>query len=349
MRSIAIMNQKGGVGKTTTAVNLAAGLARLGRSVLLVDLDPQAHASLHLGIQTAEGESSIYDVLFREQSVYQTVRQAGNNLCVIPTHIDLVAAEIELSHHPDRERVLAEALGRLGPHYDYMIVDCPPSLGLLTINALAAVEEVIIPLQPHFLALHGLAQLLQTVTMVRENVNPRLRVGGIVLSFFERGTKLAQEVLSDIEGFLSGAAPGDAWFGARVFQPFIRRNIKLAEAPSYGQSVFDYAPTSHGAEDYAALARGIDALAPAADSAHGDAAKEPVRHTTAADERSERAPGDENDLAGEGVQSPLVAQVLRQATAEVHVPSDELNDPLRGTASIGGTPLHDESRPEAAR
>lgn len=349
MRSIAIMNQKGGVGKTTTAVNLAAGLARLDRSVLLVDLDPQAHASLHLGIQTSEGESSIYDVLFREQSIYQTVRQVGRNLCLIPTHIDLVAAEIELSHHPDRERVLAEALARLGQHYDYMLVDCPPSLGLLTVNALAAVDEVIIPLQPHFLALHGLAQLLQTVTMVRENVNPRLRVAGIVLSFFERGTRLAQEVLNDIEGFLTGASPADAWFGAKVFQPFIRRNIKLAEAPSYGQSVFDYAPNSHGAEDYAALAREVDAFtaarmaanAPGADAPgcqDGDGRQSGAAAGRVAESETEAAP----DAA-------LVPRVLTHASETVEVAAPELNDPLRGTASIGGTPLRDESRPEAAR
>jgi chromosome partitioning protein len=257
MRSIAVINQKGGVGKTTTAVNLSAALAREGQRVLLLDLDPQAHATMHLGIELGADGPSVYDVITRGVPLAETARTVAERLVVVPAHIDLVSAEIELAGRTERETVLARALRPFQAEFDFCVVDCAPSLGLLTVNALAAVEEVLIPLQPHFLALQGLGRLLDTVAVVRARVNPILRVSGVLLCLYEAGTRLAQEVRDDVVRFLASAAASDPWYGARVLASLIRRNIKLAECPSFGQTIFDYAPHSHGAEDYLALAREI--------------------------------------------------------------------------------------------
>ncbi|MFQ5806152.1 MAG: ParA family protein [Phycisphaerae bacterium] len=255
MRPIAMINQKGGVGKTTTAVNVAAALARDGQRVLLVDLDPQAHATMHLGIEPAPDEPGIYDILVSGTDAAEALRETSENLTLIPAHIDLVAAELELARRPERELILRHALEPLYDRFDTLIIDCPPSLGTLTVNALAAVEEVIIPLQPHFLALQGLGRLLETVALVRDVLNPPLRIAGVVLCLYEKGTRLAQEVAADVRQFIARASPQDAWYGARVFDTAIRRNVKLAECPSFGRTIFDYAPSSHGAKDYGALAR----------------------------------------------------------------------------------------------
>ena len=256
MRSIAILNQKGGVGKTTTAVNLSAALAHAGNPVLLVDLDPQSHASLHLGIEL-DDEPSVYDIMVRGVPVGDAACGVADNLVVIPANIDLVGAEIELAGYEQRETVLARAIQPYQAGFDYCIIDCAPSLGLLTVNALATVHEIIIPLQPHFLALQGLGRLLETIALVRQSLNPNLRVSGIVLCMYERATRLAQEVRDDVLRFLENADPEAPWYGARVFSTAIRRNIKLAECPSFGQTVFTYAPDSNGACDYAALAREV--------------------------------------------------------------------------------------------
>jgi len=273
MRAIAVANQKGGVGKTTTSVNLAVGLARAGRRVCLVDLDPQAHATLHVGVSPGAHPLSAYDVLVAGESLAAATVAVGENLWLVPSHIDLSAVEVGLAGKGGRESILTQritadprcqgaAAADGSPPFDYLVVDCPPSLGLLSLNAMAAVDEVLLPLQPHFLALHGLSKLLETIEMVAEHVNPRLRLLGVVLCMFEAGTRLAGEVGRDVQAFFtSGAGRHPAWEHARLFEARIRRNIRLAEAPSFGQSIFAYAPDSNGAEDYAALAAEVDQAA----------------------------------------------------------------------------------------
>jgi chromosome partitioning protein len=261
VRTIAIMNQKGGVGKTTTAVNLSAALADAGQRVCLVDLDPQAHASLHLGVVLRDGQPSVYNVLTGE-ALFQHVRKSvGDNLSLVPAHLDLAAAEVELAGEVGREVILRDKLLQDDAEFDYVVVDCPPSLGVLTINALTMVREVFLPLQPHFLALHGLSKLLRTIAIVGQRLNPELRLTGVLLCMFDANTKLASEVSSDVAAYFQQGRTADCiWSNARTFQTRIRRNIRLAEAPSFGQSIFQYAPTSNGAEDYRALIQEVLAM-----------------------------------------------------------------------------------------
>ena len=289
MRKIAVINQKGGVGKTTTTVNLAAALAGAGKRVCVTDLDPQAHASTHLGVEPDGTHPSLYDVLVSGKPLAEVRRPVGENLWLLPSDINLAAAEVELAGVVGREVILREAMARDGQdpspnplpeagrglqsppslagqaggglgasQFDFVVMDCGPSLGVLTLNALAAADEVFIPLQPHFLALHGLSKLLETTGLVARRINPRLAVTGVVLCLFDAATKLAQEVLTDLVGFLEQSRGMTVpWANARVFETKIRRNIKLAESPSFGKSVFAYAPRSSGAADYAALANEV--------------------------------------------------------------------------------------------
>ncbi|MBL1218873.1 MAG: ParA family protein [Planctomycetes bacterium] len=267
-RTIAFLNQKGGVGKTTTVANVAAAMAAAGRSVGVIDLDPQAHLTLHLGIEPDGNnapEQSVYDVLTEQPSSdgFATVAdstwiEAAPNLMVMPSEVDLAAVEVELADQPGRTRRLADALrhSEIAQCFDFLLLDCPPSLGLLTVNALAAAREVIVPMQAHFLALQGVARLLKTVGMVFEQVNPKLQVTGVVLCMFEGQTRLAAEVVENLETFFAGEREKEVpWRNCRVFKPPIRRNIKLAEAPSFGQSILEYDASCPGAQDYTDLAQ----------------------------------------------------------------------------------------------
>ncbi len=258
MRSLAVINQKGGVGKTTTAVNMAAALAEQGCRVCMIDLDPQAHATLHLGLSVMDDQPSVYDVLCSETSICDVRKWVTPNLAVVPANLDLAAAEMELAGEVGREVILRDKLQVDEEEFDFLILDCPPSLGVLTLNALTTVNEVFLPLQPHFLALHGLSKLLKTIEIVAKRLNPDLRLSGVVLCMFEASTRLGAEVTRDVDDFLRLHTQTEGvWSGAKFFKTRIRRNIRLAEAPSFGQSILQYAPTSNGAEDYRALAREV--------------------------------------------------------------------------------------------
>ncbi|UCG32175.1 MAG: AAA family ATPase [Phycisphaerales bacterium] len=261
MRSVAVLNQKGGVGKTTTVANLGAALGRLGNRVLVVDLDPQSHLTLHLGLDTSSDGPSVHKVLLDGMSAADAIVDAGENLSAISSNIDLAAAELELVSVVGREVVLRDALEKINTHFDICLIDCPPSLGILTLNALAAAREVIIPLLPHFLALQGLGKLLETIALVSRRLNPDLTVRGVLLCMYEGGTRLCGEVVSDLESFLDAARGANLpWSRAELFKTVIRRNVRLAESPSYGQTIFCYEPKCHGAEDYEALAREVLAV-----------------------------------------------------------------------------------------
>lgn len=244
----AAANQKGGVGKTTTIVNLGAYLAEAGKRVLLVDVDPQANATSSLGVDKNALRSSIYDAIIGDtplESVLTLTERLGLDL--IPSAPALAGAEIELVSMFSREHRLQRALQPVRERYDYVLIDCPPSLGLLTINALTAADEVIIPIQCEYLPLEGLTQLLRTVDLVRRNLNPELGIKGLLMTMFDARTNLAQQVVDEVRGH----------FPDSTFRTIVPRSVRLSEAPSYGEPILDYAPSSPGAVAYQALAREI--------------------------------------------------------------------------------------------
>ena len=255
-RRIAFLNQKGGVGKTTTTCNLGAALAEAGCRVLLIDLDPQSHLSLHLGVDGETVGSTVYDLFLNpDLPVTDALVQVRPNLWLVPATVDLAAAESELASVQGRNEILRRHIDSVCKNYDCVLIDCPPSLGLLTINALAGVDELIVPMQAHFLALQGVGKLLETVSLVSKGVNDQLRVSGVVLCNHETQSTHGKEVVGELEQFFEEArGSGQPWEDAKVFTPVIRRNIKLAEAPSFGQTIFDYAPWCPGAIDYRTLA-----------------------------------------------------------------------------------------------
>jgi chromosome partitioning protein len=254
VRTVAVINQKGGVGKTTTVANLGAGIASREHDVLLIDLDPQSHLTLHLAAEPGSTEASIYDVLLGSAALASASAMIAPHLGLCPSVIDLAAAEVELVSTVGREQILRDKLARANLDFEFVLIDCPPSLGLLTLNALAAADEVFIPLQPHFLALQGLGKLLETVSLVQSRINAKLRVTGVILCMYETGTRLASEVVADLRAFFDAARDTPvAWAGARIFETVVRRNVKLAECPSHGKTIFDYDPASRGAHDYTRL------------------------------------------------------------------------------------------------
>jgi chromosome partitioning protein len=251
MRAIAVINQKGGVGKTTSVVNIAAALAAKGSRVVVLDFDPQAHLTIHLGLEPQTVDRGSYKVLTEGAEFEEQIMLMRPNLWLLPANIDLVGAESELVSVVGRETILREAMESSRDKFDYCLIDCGPSLGLLTLNALAATEDVLIPLQPHFLALRGLGKLLQTVELVNKRINPNLKVKWVLLCMFDGRASLPNEVKEDIEQFLEHAQGTDRpWSEAKILPVHIRRNIKLAEAPSYGKTIFEYEQHCNGAEDY---------------------------------------------------------------------------------------------------
>ncbi len=245
---IAVVNQKGGVGKTTTSMNLAAALAESGRFVLLVDMDPQGNASSGYGIQRNELDNSLYEAMARQKRIHDVVHNtAHEGLRIIPCNHHLAGANIELVGMERREHQLSDILEEVRHAYDYIIIDCPPSLGLLTVNALVAADELLIPVQAEYYALEGLGQLLQTIQLVQTHLKPELSVLGAVITMFDKRTKLADDVMGELYRF----------FPNTIFRSVIPRTVRLAEAPSFGQSIFHYDPRSRGAKAYERLAREV--------------------------------------------------------------------------------------------
>ena len=241
-KAIAIFNQKGGVGKTTTNINLGASLAMRGKKVLMLDIDPQGNTTSGIGVSKRNLDYTVYDLLIEDNfDTKKAIIHTGiENLDIIPASVDLAGAEIELVEQDGREKRLRKSIDRIKGDYDYIFIDCPPSLGLLTINSLTAVESVLIPIQCEFYALEGVSQLVSTIELVKKNLNKNLEIEGVILSMFDGRTKLSVQVVQEVKKY----------FGSKVYSTVIPRNIRLAEAPSFGMAITEYDPKSKGAEAY---------------------------------------------------------------------------------------------------
>ncbi len=243
---IAVANQKGGVGKTTTTINLAASLAALEYSVLLIDADPQANSTSGLGFDVKNIQTGLYEMLIKQEASENIILNSSlEHLDILPSHIDLVGAEIEMLDLPNREKVLRLMLENIKENYDFVLIDCSPSLGLITVNALTAADSVIIPVQSEYFALEGLGKLLNTIRIVQSNLNENLDIEGFLLTMFDSRNNLSHQIVEEVRKH----------FEDMVFETIIARNIKLGEAPSFGQSILDYDANSKGAQNYLALAR----------------------------------------------------------------------------------------------
>lgn len=245
---ISIVNQKGGVGKTTTTVSLSAYIGKKRKKVLMIDLDPQGNATSGLGIDKGKIENSTYDALVNETPISEAILPStAKNVDICPTNINLAGAEVELVSAMSREMILKNAIAEVKDNYDYIFIDCPPSLGLLTINALTASDEIIVPIQGEYYALEGLTQLIDTINIVKKKLNPNISILGVVLTMFDRRTQLTRQVKEEVENY----------FGDKVFKTLIPRNVRLAEAPSHGEAIADYDPNSKGGKAYEELAKEV--------------------------------------------------------------------------------------------
>jgi len=241
---ISVTNQKGGVGKTTTSINLSAALVKRGQRILLLDMDPQGNASVGLGVDTKELEATIYDVLLNEATAQEAIVETESGVDVMTANGDLAGAQVELLNEIGRELRLKKALSSVRDNYDYVFIDCPPALNVLTINALVASDSVMIPMQCEYFALEGLSALISTIRAIRETLNPNLKIEGLLRTMFDRRNSLSGEVSKQLQNH----------FGDKVYNVVIPRNVRLAEAPSYGEAAISYAPTSKGAKAYIDLA-----------------------------------------------------------------------------------------------